>query len=204
MSKVCALSFDDGPHIIETGATLDVLERHGVRASFFLIGNNITPDREYLIRRGLDMGCEYENHSLTHSFMNEMDRETIIAEIEETDRRITAVTGRVPEFFRPPYIAYNDLMFDIIDKTFICGKGCDDWDESVTAGQICERSYENASDGTIFLLHDSQGNMRTSKGVDMLIPRLKADGFEFVTVSELFRIKGEKPEKHKIYSYIEV
>ncbi|MBR4225178.1 MAG: polysaccharide deacetylase family protein [Oscillospiraceae bacterium] len=200
MAKLCALSFDDGPSPRETTATLDVLERHGVRASFFLIGKNITPETGYLIDRGLAMGCEYEDHSLTHSFMSKMDKAQIEAEIAETDRRIIEATGRMPRFFRPPYIDYNDLMFDTIDKVFICGKGSADWEDTTTSEQICQRAYESAEDGSIFLLHDTKGNMRTSAGVDMLIPKLKADGYEFVTVAELYDIKGVVPEKHKIYS----
>ncbi|MGN0674209.1 MAG: polysaccharide deacetylase family protein [Oscillospiraceae bacterium] len=200
--KLAALTFDDGPNTTTTLQVLDILKKHGVTASFFVVGNNITPESEKSMRRAAEMDCEIENHSQTHSAMTEMDPDDISAEIKFTSDRIEAVVGRRPKFFRPPYIAYNQTMFDTIDLTFICGVGAEDYNDEVSADERCKRIMEQVSDGTVILLHDMEGNFRTVDALDMLIPKLKADGYELVTVSELFEKCGIIPERNVIYTNV--
>jgi len=188
--KIIALTFDDGPSETTSMKVLDKLKKYGVPGSFFLIGNNIVPEREYIIKEELAYGCDIENHSLTHSDMTGLDAETIRYEIEETTRRIVAVTGKEPEFFRPPYILYNDTMFDVIPYIFICGLACDDWVPEVTAEERARKVLDGARDNMLVLLHDSEGNDNTVEALDIIIPELKNRGFEFVTVSELFARAG--------------
>ena len=88
-NKLIALTFDDGPSDTTTDQVLDVLARHDVVGTFFLIGDNITDERLPVIRRTLSLGCEIENHSKTHSDMRTLTREQIISEIEYTTARIT-------------------------------------------------------------------------------------------------------------------
>lgn len=189
-NKLIALTFDDGPSDTTTDQVLDVLSRHGIVGTFFLIGDNITDERLPIIRRTLSLGCEIENHSKTHSDMTKLTREQIISEISFTTDRITEVTGRAPEFFRPPYILYNDTMFDAIDLTFISGYGCEDWEADTTVSHRAERTLAQAEDGAVVLLHDFEGNGKTAEALETIIPALKEDGYEFVTVSEMFRRKG--------------
>ena len=189
-NKLIALTFDDGPSDTTTDQVLDVLERHGIVGTFFLIGDNITDERLPIIRRTLSLGCEIENHSKTHSDMTKLTREQIISEISFTTDRITEVTGRAPEFFRPPYILYNDTMFDAIDLTFISGYGCEDWEADTTVSHRAEKTLAQAEDGAVVLLHDFEGNGKTAEALETIIPALKEDGYEFVTVSEMFRRKG--------------
>ncbi len=200
--KLAALTFDDGPNTTTTLQVLDILKKHGVTASFFVVGNNITPESEGSMRRAVEMGCEIENHSQTHSVMTEMDPDDISEEIKFTSDKIEAVVGRRPKFFRPPYIAYNQTMFDTIDLTFICGVGAEDYNDEVSAEERCKRIMEQVSDGTVILLHDMEGNFRTVDALDMLIPKLKADGYELVTVSELFEKCGIIPKRNVIYTNV--
>lgn len=189
-NKLIALTFDDGPSDTTTDQVLDVLSRHGIVGTFFLIGDNITDERLPIIRRTLSLGCEIENHSKTHSDMTTLTREQIISEISFTTDRITEVTGRAPEFFRPPYILYNDTMFDAIDLTFISGYGCEDWEADTTVPHRAEKTLAQAEDGAVILLHDFEGNGKTAEALETIIPALNEDGYEFVTVSEMFRRKG--------------
>jgi len=199
--KVIALTFDDGPSVVTTNMVLDTLEKYDARASFFLIGNNITEGTQDTVKRTYEMGCEINSHSQTHSYMNQMTEDEIKAEMEYTDSKIEELIGVKPAFFRPPYIAVNDTMFQAIDKPFINGYGCNDWDESVSAETIAQKVIENAKDGEIILLHDAQGNDRTVEALDTIIPELQAQGYEFVTVSELFHAKGVEPqEDNMVYS----
>lgn len=201
-SKLAALTFDDGPNTVTTPQVLDVLEKHNVAATFFVIGNNITPESSEVMLRAVKMGCGIENHSRTHSDMTKMSAGEISAEISFTSGAIEKVAGGRPEFFRPPYIACGQQMFDTIDLTFICGIGADDWNEEISADERFRRITEQVSDGSVILLHDMEGNFRTVEAIDRIIPAMKADGYEFVTVSELFSRKGIVPKKNIIYTNV--
>ena len=202
--KYIALTFDDGPNTTTTNEVLDVLEQYGITASFFLVGNNINSSTESVVKRAYDMGCEIGNHSKTHSYMNEMTAEEIIDEIQYVNEYVERITGEAPVFFRPPYIAVSNIMYEEIDMPFICGFGCNDWDDKVTVEKRYKYIIKQAEDGGIILLHDAQGNSKTVEALHTIIPELQAQGYEFVTVSELFEIKGVeiKADDLNLYSYV--
>lgn len=202
--KYIALTFDDGPNTAVTPLVLDILEKYDITASFFLIGDNINEDSAASVRRAHKMGCEINSHSLTHSDMTKFTKEQICEEMSVTSEKIAALTGRPPRFFRPPYISYNELMFSCIDLPFICGYGVDDWDEKVSVEQRINGVIDGARDGAIILLHDSDYNYATAKAIDVIIPKLQEQGYVFVTVSELFKVKGISPQPHEnvIYTYL--
>lgn len=104
--------------------------------------------------------------------------------------QIEAITGETPKFFRPPYILVNDNMYGNIDLTFICGAGCEDWVEDVSAKQRAKTTLDQVQDGMIILLHDFEGNSKTVEALDEIIPGLQERGYQFVTVSQLFEIKN--------------
>ncbi len=202
--KYIALTFDDGPNTTTTNEVLDVLEQYGIKGSFFLIGNNINEESEKSVKRAYDMGCDIGNHSKSHPYMNELSVEEIEAEIDYVNDKIVEITGEEPKFFRPPYIAINNTMYDTIDLTFISGFGCNDWDDKVTAERRAKVIIRQAQDGGIILLHDAQGNSKTVEALHTIIPELQAQGFEFVTLSELFEIKGVKlsTDDGNLYSFV--
>jgi len=197
--KLIALTFDDGPCEGVTDKILDILEENGAAASFFLIGDLISEKTEYLVKRAYDMGCSIENHSKTHGFMTSFDESQIQSEIKYTTDKIIEITGEAPKFFRPPYIDYNQKMYDVIDLGFICGHGCEDWENSVTAEMRIERVLNEAYDGCIILLHDMENNMATVEAVKKIIPALKAQGYKCVNIRELFSSKGVSPQRNCIY-----
>lgn len=198
--KVVALTFDDGPNTTTTNEVLDVLEKHQVVASFFLIGSNINDDSVKSVKRAYDLGCEINNHSKTHGYMNKMTAEEIKAEYEFVDEKVFEITGEHTKFFRPPYIAVGDLMWENIDVPFISGVGCNDWDSKVTVEKRVEVITKDVKDGSIILMHDAQGNSKTVEAIDQIIPALKEQGYKFVTVSGLFEAKGVTPVTEMIYS----
>ena len=193
MPKRIALTFDDGPNTVTTPKVLDVLEEHGIVASFFLIADSIS---------ALAMGCDIENHSRTHGFMNQMTAEQIREEVRYCTDKIVEITGKAPKFFRPPFIAMNQTMYDNIDLTFICGAGCEDWVPDVSAEERAERVLRNAEDGQIVLLHDLPGNDNTVEALKTIIPELKKRGFEFVTISQIFERSGITPVRNRLYSSV--
>ncbi len=199
---LAALTFDDGPNTETTVEVLEKLKKYSVPATFFLIGNNIDEQSAAVAAAAVKQGCELENHSLTHSDMSVMSREEIRKELEKTDGKIHKICGRTPEFFRPPYIAVAEHMYDCIDKTFICGVGADDWDQNVGVRERIDRILAQISDGVIILLHDSKGNGKTAEALDGIIPAMLDAGYDFVTVSELFKRKNASVKKGEIYSFV--
>lgn len=201
-SKLVALSFDDGPNTETTVHMLDVLKKHGVKASFFVIGKNINEESAKVMQRAYKEGHTIENHSLTHSAMPTLSADSIASEIATTSALIVKYVGEEPQFFRPPYIALNRTMFDTIELPFISGEGCTDWEDSVTTEDRVNHMMASARDGLIFLLHDMEGNEQTVEAVDRIIPILKERGYTFVTVRQLFKEKGVETQRGTIYTDI--
>ena len=192
-NKLVALSFDDGPNTTTTVQMLDVLKKHNVKASFFVIGKNINDESAKVMVRAHNEGHDIENHSKTHSAMPTLSADSIKSEIEFTSALVAKYVGERPLLFRPPYI-------DNIDLTFICGEGSNDWEDNVSADQRVEKILASAKDGLIYLLHDFEGNGKTVEAVDRIIPVLKERGYTFVTVRELMKQKNIKPQKDVIYT----
>ena len=200
--KICALTFDDGPNTLTTVQVLDKLEKYSVTASFFIVGNNINSDTETVVKRAHSMGYEINNHSLTHTAMPQLSPEEIAAEINRTSEKILRITGQLPKFFRPPYIAVNNVMLNIIDLPFIAGIDAKDWEDSVSSDERAETIINTVTDGSIILLHDMYGNGKTVSALDKIISTLLKNGYSFVTMTELFNIKGITPQKGIIYSNV--
>ena len=199
-----ALSFDDGPNNVTTPQVLDVLEEFQVPASFFVIGQNINDDTAKQMTRAISLGCEIQNHSYTHGFMTQMSKEEIEEEIRKTDEIIEKYTGTRPWMFRPPFIDVNPAMHETIGHTFICGVGCFDWEPQRSAQERYEILMSSVKDGDIILLHDLTGNDNTVEALRKAIPELKCLGYKFVTVSQLFEMKGMAPSKHNGILYSNV
>ena len=200
--KYIALTFDDGPNATTTNDVIDKLEKYGIVASFFLIGNNINDESAKAVKRAYDLGCEIDNHSRTHSDMTKLSAEEIKAEFEYTDEKAFEITGEHTKFFRPPYISVHQIVFDNIDVPFIAGIGANDWEDRVTAEMRARMILKQAKDGDIILLHDAEGNSQTVDALDTIIPELQKQGYKFVTVTELFKVKGIDPDMEKVYTNV--
>lgn len=202
--KLIALSFDDGPNETTTAEVLDLLQEHDIPASFFVIGQFINENTARQMTRAISLGCEVQNHSLTHTMMTQLSPEEVAEEVRKTDELIEKYTGTKPWLFRPPFINHNESMHQTIGHTFICGVGCEDWIPERTAQQRYEILISTLKDGDIVLLHDLQGNDNTVEALKMLIPEMKKQGYTFVTVTELYKRKGVSPDPHNgvIYSNV--
>lgn len=201
-TKLIALTFDDGPNTTTTNEVLDVLEQYNAKASFFLIGNNINDKSAASVKRAYDMGCEIDNHSKSHPNMGSMSAEEIKTEVNYVDEKIMEITGEKSKFFRPPYIDTSQTMYDAIDIPFICGIDCQDYIENATAQERANYIINGAKDGVIVLLHDAAGNNKTVEALKIAMPILIEEGYEFVTLTELFERQGEMPKEDMIYTYV--
>lgn len=202
--KKIALTFDDGPNTVVTPLILDLLEQYNAKATFFLVGEKINDETAEVMRRTVNMGCELENHSFTHSAMPSLSSEERISEVKRTSELIEKYTGAKVRYFRPPYIAVDEASAKDISYPFICGVGCDDWDENVSVETRIEMVLKNAEEGQIILLHDTDYNVKTYEAVKVIIPELINRGYELVTVHELFTDSEEDVEvgTGRLYSVI--
>lgn len=201
-TKLIALTFDDGPNTTTTNDVLDILDEYNAKASFFLIGNNINDESAKSVRRAYDMGCEIGNHSKSHPNMGAMSAEEIKAEVGYVNEKVYDITGEYPKYFRPPFIDTSQTMYENIDMPFICGIDCQDYMENVTAEQRADYILNGARDGVIVLLHDAAGNSQTVDALRIAMPKLVEQGYEFVTLTELFERQNETPKEDMIYTYV--
>ncbi|MBQ8281071.1 MAG: polysaccharide deacetylase family protein [Lachnospiraceae bacterium] len=168
------------------------------------MGEKINDETAEVMRRTVNMGCELENHSFTHSAMPSLSSEERIFEVKRTSELIEKYTGAKVRYFRPPYIAVDEVSAKDIKYPFICGVGCDDWDENVSVETRIEMVLKNAEEGQIILLHDTDYNVKTYEAVKVIIPELINRGYELVTVDELFMNSEEDIEvgTGRLYSVI--
>jgi endo-1,4-beta-xylanase len=203
--KVVALTFDDGPDTNLTPKVLDKLEKYDVPATFMVIGQKVNSSTSGVINRIISSGCEIGNHSWGYNSMNGMSEWDIKKSVNDTTAAIQKYSNTTPKFFRAPNLATSNTMLNAIDMTFVNGVTCNDWVQSTTAQQRADAIISGARDGAILLMHDVQPLPHpTPEALDIIIPALKKQGYEFVTLSELFKIKGVtlKASDNKLYTYV--
>jgi peptidoglycan/xylan/chitin deacetylase (PgdA/CDA1 family) len=179
------LTFDDGPHPEHTPPLLDLLARHGAKATFFLIGEQI--DRHSaLARRIVDEGHTLGNHSFTHPHFETLPLEAQFDEIERTDRALASVSGRSRYGFRPPRgVLPLPLMLRFIrQRRRIAYWSYDSLDYSRRPApelvDIIRRHPVRAGD--IVLMHDD--STISLEMLESLIPAWKAEGFSLLALPQ--------------------
>ncbi|MDO5155089.1 MAG: polysaccharide deacetylase family protein [Eubacteriales bacterium] len=202
-TKLVALTFDDGPSPTTTNQVLDILEKYNVPGTFFLIGKQVTPDTREIMERQLSLGCELGSHSYTHEDMSMMSANDVRNQMTWTSSAIKNTVNYDVKFFRPPYLAVSNTMYQNIDLDFIQGIDSGDWQSNVSANERANNVLKNVKDGSIILMHDFEGNNNTVQALPTIIEGLQKQGYTLVTVSELFKQKGVNPGvEYKIWSNV--
>lgn len=184
---VIALTFDDGPYPKVTGHILDVLEKNGVCATFFVLGSRIE-GREDMLTRMDELGCEIGNHSFSHADLTRLSKADCQRELSDTDAEIRRVTGHEASVVRPPYGYYNKTVMSAAERPLILWTvDTNDW-RGKAPGEIADYVIQQAKEGSVILMHDQQ--TQTADAMEIIIPTLIEEGFRFVTVSELIRLTG--------------
>jgi len=180
--KKIALTFDDGPHPKVTRQILAILKNYDAKATFFMLGSRVEyyPDIANEVR---EAGHELGNHSWNHPDLTKIDDEQVQNEIINTSNIIEQSTNQKATVFRPPYGAVNDLLAAQTDLPVILWDiDTLDWKHR-NASQLLPIVKKSVRDGSNILMHDI--HQSTADGLDTVLAYLKAEGYTFVTVSEL-------------------
>jgi len=196
--KFVAITFDDGPNEKYTPELLDILLNQNVKATFFLIGKNVMKEPD-IARRIYSEGHEIGNHSYSHPLLLLISRKEVHRQIETTASIIEDTVGTKPKHFRPPMGLFTPAILDIIDlhnhKTVV-GEVYPRDPYKPGKDKIVERVLKRVEPGSIIILHDGGtwgkiDRSQTIEAVPVIIERLRAQGYEFVTVSELMKMNEE-------------
>ena len=179
-----ALTFDDGPCNPQTFKTLETLKKHNVKATFFVIGKNISGN-ETVLKQMTEDGHAIGSHSYSHHFWIDLwGSKKLEADIEKSLHEIKNVTGQSVKLFRPPYGVTTPNFAYVLKKLNLKSVGWNvrSYDTSSSdINKILARVLQQTKNGSIILLHDRLEYMPDL--LDKLIPALKEKKFEFVTVA---------------------
>ena len=183
-----ALTFDDGPHPKKTDAILDLLEEYGIRATFFVIGENA----QYYpapLKRAVSLGHEIGNHTFSHGRTARLSAEELEKEIAKAADSLLTAANVNTRLFRPPEGVCSDAVLEAAGnlgyRVILWNVDTRDWDKAST-DDIVRRIRSGVRNGSIILCHDyTAPGTNTVAALKQIIPELLAQGYEFVTVSEL-------------------
>ena len=198
--KVVALTFDDGPNPPFTNQILDVLKKNGVKATFFVVGTRCKQFPE-VVKQVYKSGHELGNHTWSHNVLILKSSKFIRNEIDSTDKFLRDLGYIDTIHFRSPkgmkFIGLSrilaktnrdNILFDVVA-----------WDWSCPGVEkIVKNVINSVRSGAIILLHDGNGDnnyqitdrSQTVAATEIIIQRLKSQGYSFVTISELLQ-KGK-------------
>lgn len=179
-----ALTFDDGPNKIYTPKLLDGLNERGVKATFFLIGQNIEKDgNSEIVKRMYEEGHLIGNHTYHHVEITKVGNEEAYQEIALTNEIIENITGEEVQYMRPPFgLWQKELEQKIHVLPVMWSIDPLDW-ATENVDEIVNKVVTEAQENDIILLHDCYSS--SVKAALRMIDILQAEGFEFVTVDKL-------------------
>ena len=195
-----ALTYDDGPHPVYSHAILDTLESNHSVATFFEVAINIPRAPDALVRM-LELGCEVGSHSNAHLDLGKMDQKTMLQDLDAADEAFIAATGKAPTLLRPPYGSINDAV-QLGSGRSVVTWDVDtlDWEHRDAATVVSYIQSLGDLDGRILLMHSIYES--TAEATKVLVPWLIEQGYQLVTVSELFAYYyGELLQPNQLYSY---
>ncbi len=195
--RVVALTFDDGPSPPYTDQLLEVLAKHNVKATFFMIGNRIEKCPE-TVRSVMAEGHQIGNHSYSHPLLGFLPPNSVRREIERTDKllRQVGVTGEI--VFRAPVLTRFLPVAWVLAKGDRAHISCNIWSWDWTTQNpdritetVLKKTLSSTRAGSIIVLHDGKAENKdadrsgTVEATDRIITALKRDGYRFVRLSDV-------------------
>ncbi len=183
-----ALTFDDGPNPSYTSQILALLQKFGVKATFFDIGY-LVKDYPALVLQEYRAGHIVGEHSWSHPDLTHLSVSNVRAQLSVASDAIQSAIGRRPTFFRPPYGAVNSTVMQQAKalnlSVIVWNDDPQDW-SMPGVKVIIQRAIGQAHNGTIILMHDGGGNRsQTIAALPTIISTLQERGFHFVTIPQL-------------------
>ena len=211
--KRIALTFDDGPSSSYTAQILDLLEQYHAKATFFVCGYQLTQGKQDILQRTIALGCEIGNHTNTHEkYLTKLSEKELLNEIRTTNEKISQLSGvnYNCSVYRPPWGEINrDVVETLLDDgiymySILWDVDSLDWSyrSQYSKGEITrekavsatfETIVQETKDGSVILMHDIQSI--TPDVVKLVLEKYIAEGYEFVTVSELFGFENMQDEE---------
>ena len=193
--KVVALTFDDGPHPKYTEQILNLLEQYGAKGTFFLVGKHAEKNPQVVFRM-YEEGHEIANHTYTHPFTTSVPK--VMKEIKQTEETLFSITGYSPNLFRPVEGQYTDKLVEEVVKEgykivmWSWHQDTEDWKDP-GVNKIVNKVLNGIEEGNIVLFHDGGGNReQTVKALEIILPKLKEQGYKFITVTEMLKLQNEE------------
>lgn len=189
-----ALTFDDGPDPLYTPQVLDVLKKHNVPATFFLLGKRVEKYPK-ITNRILDEGHTIGNHSWSHPDLTTLNDKQLSQEIFTTENVIKATTNKETALMRPPYGFISQQLITKLQKMDykIIHWSLDslDW-QAQNKEDVLNKTIPYLNRGAIILFHSAGGPgqslVPTIKALPIIIEKLQANNIELVTVDNLLSI----------------
>jgi peptidoglycan/xylan/chitin deacetylase (PgdA/CDA1 family) len=184
-----ALTFDDGPHPEGTPAVLDVLAREGMRAAFFLVGEQVER-RPELVARIAAGGHVIALHGHRHRLQLRMGHAEAEADLRRSVAAIEDALGVSPEWHRPPYGIYSPWGLEAVRarglRPLLWSRWGKDWRKFTTPARIAARATHQLAPGEVILLHDADfysargSHRRTAEALQIIVSELKRRGLDTV------------------------
>lgn len=188
--KLLALTFDDGPDPLYTGAVLEILKRYDVKATFFVVGENAA-DHPDLIQEQTKAGHKIENHTYTHADLSLTNEAGTEEEIQKTDKLLSTMLGREIKYFRPPKKLFRQETIEIAERNgyqTVLWTICVENSSSPTPQAMAKRVIEAARPGMIILAHDGRlDRSQTLLALPIIIEAYQKRGYQFVILEELLK-----------------
>ena len=199
-SRSLALTFDDGPNDPHTLRLLEVLAKHEVKATFFMIGRFVR-ERPQIARAVAQAGHVVGNHTYTHPNLFFASGSRLARELDDCEKALTEVVGEHSKLFRPPFGLRRPGTLRAAARrgltTVMWSVTAFDW-QLPTAEAIERRVAPQVRGGGVILLHDGghrqMGTDRapTVEATDRMIARYKGEGYSFVTIPEMMAISNKR------------
>lgn len=188
--KVIAFTFDDAPDDMYTPEILNVLKKHKVKATFFLLGARVDK-YPHIVKRIHKEGHVIGNHTYWHPELTKTGVANMIWEINKNEKAIKSVIELETNLFRAPYGAITEEMVKKLKDMGYLGIGwsidSEDW-KGISKEKIKANVLNNLHPGSIVLMHSAGNVAATAESLDELLAYLKKNGYHFVTVPEMWKI----------------
>lgn len=187
--KIVAITFDDGPSSDNTLKVLDVLRKYNVKATFFLVGENIEKYKD-VARKIVAEGHMVANHSWSHANTFPLFSSDVIAgELAKTDVLLSEISNKENKLFRPPFGVTNPLIAKAVSQSGLLSVGWSvrsfDTMLRIPRKMICKRVVRKTKPGAIILLHDRVSD--SDLLLEGIVSNLLSLGFSFVTLDKFVK-----------------